>query len=193
MFKQVCFCKYISSGEFYGGVVVTTSDDSCALVIMNGLVFEVINQKVAVTSDIRTPLSATILNSQLTNFEFLLFASEARLNFLLSKVSGNTESISNDDILLMQQYLLWLAKIASCGDQNDSLAALQAQALYLAKIVSEQRREGLPFPLLTYNANKDVITNVQNVLNIVKVSLMDNQNQFGHVKQRNDKLNMKKN
>ena len=172
------FKTHICTGEFYGGLAVTTADGISTLVIMNGLVFEVIHQKVAVTSDIRVPQSTTILNSHLTNFEFSLVASEARLNFLLSKVNGNTESTSNDSILLMQQYLLWLAKIASYGDQNDSLAALQAQALYLAKVASEQHNEGLPIPLLTYNAHKDVITNVQNVLNTVKVSLMDIQNQI---------------
>ena len=167
----------LSTGEFYGGLLVTTADAQNSLVIMNGLVFEVTNGKVAVTSDIRIAQSTSIFNSHLTNFEFSLVAAEARINFLLSRLTGSTDSTRNG-ILLMQRYLLWLGRIASSGVKNDTLTTLQARALYLAKIASDQQSEGVPIPLLTYRAHKDVITNVQNVLNTVKLSLMDIQNQI---------------
>lgn len=156
---------------------MTTADAQNSLVIMNGLVFEVTNGKVAVTSDIRIAQSTSIFNSHLTNFEFSLVVAEARINFLLSGLTGSTDSTRNG-ILLMQRYLLWLGRIASSGVKNDTLTTLQARALYLAKIASDQQSGGVPIPLLTYRAHKDVITNVQNVLNTVKLSLMDIQNQI---------------
>ncbi|KAL5479209.1 hypothetical protein EMCRGX_G022703 [Ephydatia muelleri] len=167
----------LSTGEFYGGLLVTTADAQNSLVIVNGLVFEVTNGKVAVTSDIRIAQSTSIFNSHLTNFEFSLVVAEARINFLLSGLTGSTDSTRNG-ILLMKRYLLWLGRIASSGVKNDTLTTLQARALYLAKIASDQQSGGVPIPLLTYRAHKDVITNVQNVLSSVKLSLMDIQNQI---------------
>ena len=168
----------LTAGEFYGGFLVTNADTHSSLVFMNGLVFEVTNGKVAVTSDIRIAQSTSIFDSRLTNFEFSLVAAEARINFLLSGVNGSTKSMRDGKILLMQRYLLWLGRIASSDNKNDTLATLQARALYLAKIASDQQTEGVPIPLLTYRAHKDVITNVQNVLNTVKLSLMDIQHQI---------------
>ena len=168
---------HLSTGEFYGGLLVTIADAQNSLVIVNGLVFEVTNGKVAVTSDIRIAQSTSIFNSHLTNFEFSLVVAEARINFLLSGLTGSTDSTRNG-ILLMKRYLLWLGRIASSGVKNDTLTTLQARALYLAKIASDQQSGGVPIPLLTYRAHKDVITNVQNVLSSVKLSLMDIQNQI---------------
>ena len=168
---------HLYCGEFYGGLRVTDTNGSQSLVIMNGLVFEVVNGKVTVTTDVRTSPPPSILNEHLTDLQFCLVAAEARLNFLLS---SNSNGNNNVNISLMQCYLLWLGETTgSSAASNDQLVALQARALYLAKLaIKISNNAGVPIPFLKYEAYRDTINNVQDVLRTVSSKLLDLQNQI---------------
>ena len=100
---------------------MTDTNGSQSLVIMNGLVFEVVNGTVTITTDVRTSPPSSILNEHLTDLQFSLVAAEARLNFLLS---SNSNGNNNVNISLMQCYLLWLSKTTgSFTASNDKLVA----------------------------------------------------------------------
>ena len=168
---------HLYCGEFYGGLRVANTNGSQSLVIMNGLVFEVINGKVTVTTDVRTTPPSSILNEHLTDFQFSLVAAEARLNFLLS---SNSNGNNNANILLMHSYLLWLGETTGNSKaSNDQLVALQARALYLAKLANvSSNNAGVPIPFLKYEAYRDTINSVQEVLKTVSSKLLDLQNQI---------------
>ena len=168
---------HLYCGEFYGGLRVTDTNGSQSLVIMNGLVFEVVNGTVTVTTDVRTSPPSSILNEHLTDLQFCLVAAEARLNFLLS---SNSNGNNNVNISLMQCYLLWLGETTgSSAASNDQLVALQARALYLAKLaIKISHNAGVPIPFLNYEAYRDTINNVQDVLRTVSSKLFDFQRQI---------------
>ena len=149
------------------------SDGSQSLVIMNGLVFEVVSGKVAVTTDIRTSPSPEILTNHLTDLQFSLVAAEARLNFLLSK-SGKTTV----DLSLIRRFLLWLGQTAgSHAGKNEDLVTMQARALYLAKLAGNNSA-GVPIPFLKYETYQGTINSVQEVLKMISSTMMNFQNQI---------------
>ena len=168
---------HLYCGEFYGGLRVTDTNGSQSLVIMNGLVFEVVNGTVTIATDIRRSPPSSILNEHLTDLQFSLFAAEARLNFLLS---SNSNGNNNVNISLMQCYLLWLSETTgSFTASNDKLVALQARSLYLAKLANESSHNaGVPIPFLKYEAYRDTINSVQEVLKTASSKLLDFQNQI---------------
>ena len=180
--KSHMFC-----GEFYGGLLVKSIDGSLSLVIVNGLVFEVIAGKVIVTADVRISPSSKILNEHLTDLQFSLVAAEARLNFILST------SKKSADILLMRRFLLWLGETNSREAMNTKLVDLQARALYLAKLASETRgNAGVPIPFLKYEAYRDTINSVEDILKTVSSKIMDFQSQIRARKAEEREINREK-
>ena len=152
--------------KFYGGLHVTNDSDDDSLVIVNGLLFEIFSGEVSITTDIRTLLPGAVLRKYTTDLEFALVAAEARLNFLLSSSTENSQG--SDWITMMQEYLIWLGDIAGTDSAN---ASLQAQALYLAKIATSYQGYGVPIPFLVYDAYKDTISNVEKALSTVTMKI----------------------
>ena len=168
--KTRVFC-----GEFYGGLRISNADGSIIYVIMNGLMFEVNKRKVEVVRDVRESPSMQVLTERLNDIQLALVAAEARLNFLLGSTTGQSQNLD-----LMKRFLLWLAGVAGSHHQyqSDQLTNLQARAMYLANIVANDRNAGIPVPYLRYEAYKDVVTNVQDVLRTASDKLRDYQNQI---------------
>ncbi len=168
--KRRLFC-----GEFYGGLQISNSDASKTCVIMNGLMFEANHGEVEVVCDVRASPSTQVLTERITDIQLALVAAEARLNFLLGNAKDQKQSIS-----LMKRFLLWLAGVAGSNYQfkDEKLIALQARAMYLANVAANDQAAGVPVPYLKYEAYKDVVNNVQNVLRTASDQLTNYQNQI---------------
>jgi hypothetical protein len=173
----------IYCGEFYGALRFINSKANQSLVVVSGLVFELVNGEVTIAKDLRVSPSKVLLSQHLTDLQFSLVASEARLNFLLSKF---VDSDVSENLALMRSYLLWLGGVAGhstmpedAGTSNLDLTALQARALYLAKCAAEPSDSaGLPVPYLKYEAYMDTMNNVQNVLETSHLKLTSFQSQI---------------
>ena len=174
-FSKLKTCLYC--GEFYGGLCVINADGNQSFVIMNGLVFESKNSEVTVSTDIRSSPPTSVLKDHLTDLQFSLVAAEARLNFLVSSNSTTSNSVS---LSLMRSYLLWLGETAgSCAGSSNEVVELQAPAIYLTKIASSgSDSSGIPIPFLKYEAYRDTVKNVQEVLQTISLKINDFQNQI---------------
>lgn len=173
----------IYCGEFYGALRLVNSDGSKSLVVLSGLVFDQVNGEVTVAKDLRVSPSKELLRQHLTDFQFSLVASEARLNFLLS---NSVHSDVSKNLALMRSYLLWLGGVAGQSEMSEGPAtsdldpiALQARALYLAKLAAKSADgAGLPVPYLKYDAYKDTMNSVQEVLKTANLQLTSFQSQI---------------
>ncbi|XP_038061127.1 uncharacterized protein LOC119731911 [Patiria miniata] len=166
----------ISSGEFYGGLRVSCVTSGQFFVIMNGLIFEYAKGKVSIPGDVRVSPSQEVALERVVDLQFGLVAAEARLNFLFAEYSKDDPSME-----LMKRYLYWLAAVAggeSGTAANEQLAAVQARALQLATVAANPMGAGVPVPYLKYDAYKDVVNNVQNVLNTASYELSSYQEQI---------------
>ncbi|XP_072050746.1 uncharacterized protein [Amphiura filiformis] len=163
----------LSCGEFYGGLRACSTDSGESFVVMNGLVFEYQEGKVSVVKDVRSSPPDNIKEERITDIQFGLCAAAARLNYVLQ-----SNDKDNPARKVMQGFLLWLADILSSENQSQELCALQARAIYLAKVTASPCNAGVPIPYLKYDAYKDVVTNVQNVLETASLKLTDFQNQI---------------
>ncbi|XP_028412342.1 uncharacterized protein LOC114535155 [Dendronephthya gigantea] len=157
-------------GEFYGGLRISNSDDSKSCVVMNGLMMKYNDRKVTIIRDVRESPSSKIVMERLTDIQFSLVVAEARLNFLLANSTNHDKSIE-----LMKRFLVWLADVTGSEDQ---LLDLKARAMYLAKVAGSPQQSGIPVPLLRYEAYKDVVKNVQNVIKTASEKLLNFQSQI---------------
>lgn len=105
-------------GEFYGGLHLTNRSDDKSVVVMDGLVFEMIDGKATVSSDLRAAPPGDVSREHSTDLQFALVAAEARLNFLLT-----CSSEKGSDIQLLRQYLIWLGRVAGIDSANCALQA----------------------------------------------------------------------
>ena len=123
---------------------------------MNGLMMKYKNGKVTIVRDVRESPSTKVVEDGLTNIQSALVVAEARLNFLLANPTNHEK-----DIELMKRFLSWLAE--GIGGQ-EQLLALKARAMYLVKFAAYPERSGTFVPLLPYEAYKDVVKKVQDVV-----------------------------
>lgn len=173
-FKAATFC-----GEFYGGLYLANSENSKHLVVMNGLTFEFAEDRVTVTDDLRASPNTDFIKQHFTNFQITLTAAEARLNYLLYN-----ERV-HDDLSLMQNFFLWLGdsvgqslSMESTSTLDSDPVAFQARALYLAQLAASPKPVGLPVPMLKYEAYKDTVNSVRDVINTANLNLKNFQQQI---------------
>ena len=76
----------IICNKFYGGLLITTEQRSKALVVVHGLVFEIINNGVALTTDVRSSSisSNDVMQKHIVDMQFSLTSAEAHLYYLLA-------------------------------------------------------------------------------------------------------------
>ena len=92
---------HLYCGEFYGGLCVTDTSGSQSIVIMNGLVFEVVNGNSNGNNNVNISLMQC----------YLLW---------LSKTTGSSTA-SNDQLVALQARALYLAKLANESSHNASV------------------------------------------------------------------------
>ena len=81
----------------------------------------------------------------------------------------------------MGKYLSWLGGMSSekePAESNPEIIALRARAIYLAALTTKKSGPRLPIPFLNYEAYRDTIDNVKDVLNKVSDNIIDFQNQI---------------
>ena len=93
----------IYCGEFYGGLRIVNTSGIKSLVVMNGLVFEIVDGYASIITTLKTSPTKGLITQHLTDFQISLVASEARLNFLLSADHGKQKA----GLDLIHRYLLW--------------------------------------------------------------------------------------
>ncbi|KAI6649630.1 hypothetical protein LOD99_6634 [Oopsacas minuta] len=178
-------------GEFYGGLLVTNPNATKSFVVMNGLLYEIVEGRVEIVSDIRTSPPSRILVEHLIDLQFSLISAEARLGYLFSK--NALSPVEDQSLNVMRNFLLWLGREASTTVEEDgSIAALKARALYLAKLANGNQGPGLPIPYLKYDAYRDTINSVQNLLTTVTANIRDFQNQIRARKEEERRLESEK-
>ena len=161
--------SHFCCGEFFGGIRFINFDESESLVVVNGLVYAIIDGKVKITSDLRVSPSPDFLSQHLTDLQFSLVAAEARLNFLLSNPASEKHDVC---LALMHRYLLWLSGACGKNVTNNDIIALQARALYLDKFIAKPAKSvGIPVPYLKYDAYSNMVNSVQEVIKTASVQL----------------------
>lgn len=162
-------------GEFYGALRVINSDDSKSFVVMNGIVFEVVEDEIVV-ADFRVLPSKELLNEQLPNFQVSLMAAEARLKFLLS---NGTREEGNPNLAIMRRYLLWLGATFGQGEARKGNTTsdidpvfLQARAMYLAKLMPKPTAgASIAIPHLKYDAYRETVNSIQDILRATNLKM----------------------
>lgn len=155
--------------KFYGSLVISTGQSDKALVVANGLVFEIINGGIALTADIRLPFVSSNgeIQKHITDLQFSLVAAEARLHYLLA-VNRDPNQNVGEALTLVRSFLSWLGSSSTDKSESDAqLLTVQARAMYLAKLAGTDHQIGTPVPYLKYKAYKDVIDSVQNALKTI--------------------------
>ena len=170
----------IVCNKFYGGLLITTGQCSKALVVANGLVFEIINGGIALTADVQlsSVSSNDTVQKHITSMQFSLIAAEARLNYLLAIKRDPNQDV-DAALSLIRSFLLWLGSSSADEHSHDiQLLNVQARAVYLVNFAGTDQRIGTPVPYLKYKAYKDVVDSVQNALTTITGDIQNFQEQI---------------
>lgn len=170
----------IVCSKFYGGLLITTGQCSKALVVANGLVFEIINGGIVLTADVRLSYvsSNETIQKHITDMQFSLIAAEARLNYLHAIKRDPNQDV-DAALTLIRSFLSWLGSGSADESGLDvQLLNVQARAMYLAKLAGTDRQIGTPVPYLKYKAYQNVIDSVQNALRTITGDIHNFQEQI---------------